>query len=575
MNKILKGLKLLMFYWRPFKWRILMLGLLNVFVSFIQGVGVLMLIPLLNFVLKNPSNDNNAVLKVFSYIQDYTGVESSLELILLLYLVLFSLTTLINYFNGIEQAKFQQEFMKSLRNKLFNSFIRSPWKMLKKESFSGFSQFLTVEVMNISSFNYSVVSIFSSSIVLAVHVAIAFYISAVFSAFLIVAVGIILLVTKKAFKDSYVTGMRNFEKNNILIKGIENIKSVFKYSKLHSNEDWIAGRFEDANTGFAKGMVKVVRISLLSQNIMYMLGMCLLIGVVYFSVKTEFISHESIFLLIVVFSRIYPKVNMIFRQTVNTSSLVTSVMKYRDKMNELDAVDSESNAKCIGKLDFNKDIRLENIGLKFGDRSLYEDFNIRIEKNKVFGIYGASGSGKTSLLDIIAGLHMEYSGKMLVDGIKLDDDNVGYWKNNIAVVPQDTNFIEGSVRENLLFGENVSSDDFVFDVLKRCRIYDAVMSLPGGLDSDVQNIEYVLSGGEKKRFGLARALLRNADVLLLDEPTSGLDPDTETEIMDMIKSLTSDYTVIIVSHSEKLKSYTDDIVAIGDSEQKYPCMSLQ
>jgi ATP-binding cassette subfamily C protein len=562
MQNIVKALKLLLFYWKPFKWRIVLLGFLNVFVSFFQGVGILMLIPLLKFVVKNPSDDNNAVVRVFYFIQEYTGVESSLELILILYLGLFIATTMLNYFNSVEQAKFQSVFMMDLRNRLFNKFIMSPWTVLKKQSFSSFSQFLTVEIINVSGFNYSVISMMSSIIVLAIHIGIAFYISAVFSSLLIVAVLVILFITKKAFKKSYSTGKRNFENNNILIKGIENIKSVFKYSKLHNNEDWIAERFQEANGRFAEGVIQVKRISVMSQSILYILGMSLLIGVVYFSLKTEAISHESIFLLIVVFSRIYPKVNALYKQAVNTSSLYTSVSRYHSKIKELERCEVENRERPDEKMVFNSAIKLCDISVGFGDKQLYSDFCLTVNKNSLLGIYGASGSGKTTLLDIIAGLHSDYKGDIYIDDTKLDSDNIKYWKNNISVVPQDTYFIEGSVRENLLFGQVNVGDERIFEALRKCNIYDVVMGLQGGLDSDINNLEYVLSGGEKKRFGLARALLRNADVLLLDEPTSGLDGKTEIVIMDMVKALTNDYTVIIVSHNELLKNYTDCCVTI-------------
>jgi ATP-binding cassette, subfamily B, bacterial PglK len=182
-------------------------------------------------------------------------------------------------------------------------------------------------------------------------------------------------------------------------------------------------------------------------------------------------------------------------------------------------------------------------------RSAINDVSLEIPKGHWVAIIGPTGAGKTTLADLILGLLVPSSGRILIDGRDLHD-NLNGWQRNIGYVPQTVHLIDDSVRRNIAFGvpgEEID-DERVWQALRAAQIDRLVRSLPGELDAIVGERGGRLSGGERQRFGIARALYRDPDVLVIDEGTANLDPGTEAAIAEVVAGLTGKKTVIVIAH---------------------------
>jgi len=193
---------------------------------------------------------------------------------------------------------------------------------------------------------------------------------------------------------------------------------------------------------------------------------------------------------------------------------------------------------------------------------------LRIPRGSRIGFIGASGSGKSTVLDILMGLLAPTSGALRIDGIDINEDNCRAWQLHIAHVPQTVYLTDASIAENIAFGVPPNKIDLgrVQEAAKRAQIADTIASWPDGYETCVGERGVRLSGGQRQRLGIARALYKQADVLVLDEATSALDSDTERAVMESIHGLDKNQTILIVAHRLTTLQYCDQIIQFNAGE---------
>jgi ATP-binding cassette subfamily B protein len=178
------------------------------------------------------------------------------------------------------------------------------------------------------------------------------------------------------------------------------------------------------------------------------------------------------------------------------------------------------------------------------------NINITIIKGQFVGFSGETGCGKSTLLDILMGLLEPVDGELLVDGKKVDRQNVKQWQLNISHVPQDIHLSDATIEENIAFGipKDMIDSQRVKKAAEQAQIAEVIQNMPNSYDSLVGERGIRLSGGQRQRIGIARALYGQANVLILDEATSALDVDTERKVIESIRELGSSITTLMISH---------------------------
>jgi ABC-type multidrug transport system fused ATPase/permease subunit len=199
------------------------------------------------------------------------------------------------------------------------------------------------------------------------------------------------------------------------------------------------------------------------------------------------------------------------------------------------------------KIELREKIELENISFHYEiGKDVLKEINLEIDRGEKVAFVGESGSGKSTLVDLITGLYKPTSGKVLLDGVELSEENVVSWRREIGYIPQSVYLFDGTVSENVVFGLDVDVNR-VDEVLKQARIYEFLQTKEGR-DTLVGEGGVKLSGGQKQRIAIARALYSNPSILVLDEATSALDTETETAIMNEIYEVSKGLTLLIIAH---------------------------
>lgn len=204
----------------------------------------------------------------------------------------------------------------------------------------------------------------------------------------------------------------------------------------------------------------------------------------------------------------------------------------------------------------------EKVCFAHGDTPVVNDIDLSIPAHKITVLQGGSGAGKTTIIDLLIGLHRPDSGRITLDGVSLGEIDLKAWRRMIGYVPQELSLFHGTIRENITLGDETVDDDAITLALKRAGAWEFIEKLPEGLDTVAGEMGAKLSGGQRQRIALARALVTAPQLLILDEVTSALDPETEREIVANIKELTGDFTIITVTHRPAWTAIADRLYAV-------------
>ena len=231
--------------------------------------------------------------------------------------------------------------------------------------------------------------------------------------------------------------------------------------------------------------------------------------------------------------------------------------------------DGISGAAATRETTLTEGITLSHIGFKYegATEALYEDLNLVIPARKSVAFVGVTGSGKTTLADIILGLHKPLTGKVLADGVDIAE-HPEWWASLLGYIPQFVYLCDDTIRANVAFGEERENvdDEWVWKCLERAQMREFVESLPQGLDTVTGENGVRLSGGQRQRIGIARALYTNPQFLVMDEATSSLDGETEQAIVSAINDLSGDITILIIAHRLSTIENCDLVYRIEDGK---------
>ena len=221
------------------------------------------------------------------------------------------------------------------------------------------------------------------------------------------------------------------------------------------------------------------------------------------------------------------------------------------------------------KFSFSETIRFENVSYKYPNRDRFSinDINLFIKKDQKVALVGASGSGKSTILDILLRFIEPDEGHLFVGRQKVSDIGINTYRKNFSYIPQKIYLFEGSLSGNIVFSQQIedSEQDKVSRILSTVELIDFVKGLPEGLNTYVSDDSQSVSGGEKQRIGIARSLFKGGKILVLDEATNSLDPVLERRIFRSIQKL-KDYTFICITHRISSLEDFDRIYLLNDGQ---------
>lgn len=560
--------------------RVVILGFMMLIGGIMESISVSLMLPLITAVMNEDTWNKPWYAQLICSIFKIENQRTYIELLLLALIVIFILKNVYLLFEYYVQFSFIAKSRINLQKQLLSSYMSKPYEFFLNASSGdilktiGFDTDCSFDLMS------SMLGFYTEIIVAVILAITIIAMSPIISIGLIIILGIELWVIGIIIKPKMRRiGIRirkeTADANTWMLQSINGIKSIkvsgaesfFEdHYSIHADRTADATRKNQTLSNMPRLLIEAFTVT----GVMLILFIMVVAGTELASI----IPQLSAFMVAAV--RLLPSVNRIStalnRVPFCEGSLdnIIKITNSEEILSSTDLAEKSVNVITTGeKITFKGAISFSRITFAYGDREkkIFDNASFEITKGQSVGIVGASGSGKTTAIDIILGLLEPASGQVLVDGIDIHEDMQG-WCNCLAYIPQSIFLFDDSIRANVAFGinEDCISDDKVWRALEDAQLKEFVMTLPDGIDTKIGEAGVRLSGGQRQRIGIARALYNDPEILFFDEATSALDNETESAIMESIEKLKGNKTLVIIAHRLTTIENCDKVYRVVDGK---------
>lgn len=562
---------------KKFKIKYIIFIFLSFLASILEFFSISLLIPLVAAFTGDPT-----LMKVFNdklgldflYL-DKAGIDEIIIIFLAAYSVKFLFLLYLTFYRNLFIFSLQKElFLKLYKSYIFRNYsfhLNNNSSILLRNLLQNIQQ-LTVGF--ISSYN----NIILETLIIISLTVLMFMFQTKITLFVILSLALIIflvliLIKNKTYKlgtdkqKYYARNLRN------VMESLEGIKEI----KIFQREKKMINKVDHDTTLVSKNNYYIQFLNETPRLVFEFAAICSSLLLLYVFINLNYAIESIISYFIIIFAiiiRILPSTNKIMSSFITLSvskaavELVTAELKNENIFWENKSL---LNKK---KVDFNNKINLENISFSYKKKNeektvTLNNISLSINKGDMIGLIGETGSGKSTLIDLLIGLIKPQSGSVYVDGININE-NYQSWLSKIGYVPQNVFLTDSNVVKNILFDENTSNIDRekLNKVVKSAQLEKFISKSPAGLETIVGERGSNLSGGQKQRIGIARALYHSCELLIFDESTSALDETTQKKFIDEIGNLKGLKTVLISSHNKNSLVYCDTIYELKKEELK-------
>ena len=532
-------------------WKVtLALGLM-VCLGLTEGVSLLMLVPLLQLVgLDVQQGTLGRIAELISSVFTIIGMQPTLITVLGFYVLIIIIHSLLKRWENSVSLTLQYEFVVRLRQQLYEAIANTNWLFFVRSRASDFVHALTIEMERVGATTYYLLSLLATAIVTVIYILFAIKLSALLTGLVFLCGAILLLMLKGKTKIAHETGEGLSDAMNRLYAAVTEHLGGMKIAKSYGAE----GRHVETFARLTEQVRQLYTDAVQNQaevNYWFNIGSVLTLSLILFvSFQVLSIQTAGVLLLLYLFARVMPKLSSIQQNFQSFINMLPSFMRITEMQRRCEAA-AEPKIDTTEELKFQHSIRFEKVFFTYDDQGkspVISNLNLIIKAGETTAIVGPSGAGKSTIADLIMGLISPSHGQIFVDGMKLTAEQMKSWRKQVGYVPQDTFLFHDTLRANLLWARPDAKEEEIVQSLKFAAAQEFVNGLPKGLDTILGDRGILVSGGERQRIALARALLRKPSLLILDEATSSLDSENEKRIQNAIENLHGRVTILLISH---------------------------
>ncbi len=533
--------------------------------AFVESIGLLLLIPFLSLVIDartTPTFLQQAMDSLFRALSANTRAEKLAYLI-----AIFAALLLFRAFVIVRRdtllARLQLGFMERVRSRLTHKLAAADWAVTSKLRHSTIVHVIGSDIQQLGVTTYILCHDSVTVVVLLSQIAVAVYLSPAMAAVAAVAVGVGAITLLPMLERARKFGAFVTSANQSLAEDTSQFMGALKLAVSQNLQDGFTKEFDASLANLTAEQVRYTRRQTLTQQAMTTTSSLVAAGVVILGVAVFNVPASVLIALLLIFTRINSPATQLYFDLQHLAQTLPAYEKITRLEDDLTADKPASSVRAVGEaIPARGAIQFRSVTFLHGHREGMRDdrggvraITLDLEPGSIVGISGASGAGKTTFADLLVGLYPQQAGTIFIGGTELRASTVGSWRDRVSYVAQDPFLFHDSIRRNLLWARPDADEPAIWDALAVAGIADFVRKMPRGLESIVGERGTLISGGERQRIALARAILRKPSLLVLDEATNAIDIDGEEALLGRLTDIAPRPTIVIVSHrTESLRS---------------------
>ncbi|MDF5718864.1 MAG: ABC transporter ATP-binding protein [Rhizonema sp. NSF051] len=542
---------------------IITLGILS---SLSEGLGISLFIPLLQSLAQTNSQTSNSNFVVRDLNQIFIHVSPNERLIIIALCVVccIFLKNCLGYSNAILFAWLNSRIGHRLRSGIYQQFLSVSYSFLESQESGKLMNVLASETWRTSQALATLVGLIITTSTITVYVVLLLLISWQLTLTVCILMLVISLSIQFTTRSVKSLGEQAVEANSVLATRMWEGFAGMKVIRAFGRESYEQERFNNVSKKVSHTFLKLDILSGSVGPLSEVLSVILLMCILVIALLQDRSYLPTLLTFIFILYRLQPQVKQLDGARVSLMALTSAV-------DEVMSLVDRTNKPYIhsGDVAFNnlkQGIYFESVSFLYNglENPAVSDISIGITQGKTTAIVGPSGAGKSTIIGLICRFYDVTSGKIYIDDLPLKELNLSDWRNQIAIVSQDVYMFSTTVLENIGYGELNATKNEIIAAAKLANAHEFISQLPQGYDTKVGDRGVRLSGGQRQRIALARAIVRNPQILILDEATNALDSISEHLIQEALNTLSQNRTVIVIAHRLSTIEQADRIIVLNE-----------
>jgi len=586
-----QNLKKIIPFLKPYKSNVVWNIIFNILYALFSTLSFIALIPMLDVLFKDADKvivepKFSSIWEIGSFGKEFlyyyitkltneNGDQYALLLVVTIIIITFLLKNLFNYLALNHLLLVKNGVLKDIRNKMFDKIIDLPVSYYSEKRKGDVMARMLNDVNEVRNSFFSILElVVKEPMTIIFTIAFMIAISFKLTLFVFIFIPISGFIISKIGKSLKANSKKAQDENGYLISIVEETLGGLKVVKSYNAENSFTKKFNDSIYKLYRLTNSIGKKNNLSSPMSEFLGIVVIAILLWYGgnmvlVETladgtpmlegsKFIAYMGLAYNILTPAKAISKASYAVKNGLAAAERVFEVLEVENTIvNKSDA---------IIKTDFTDKISIENINFRYEEENILKNFSLTVPKGKTVALVGQSGSGKSTIANLLTRFYDVNEGSIKIDGTDIRDYNLQSLRGLMGLVTQDSILFNDTIKNNILLGKQDATDGEIIEALKIANAYEFVKDLPNGIDTNIGDAGGKLSGGQKQRLSIARAVLKNPPIMILDEATSALDTESEKFVQVALENMMQNRTSIVIAHRLSTIQKADVIVVMQKGE---------
>ncbi|NGY38452.1 ABC transporter ATP-binding protein [Flavobacterium sp. XN-5] len=576
-----KSLLKLIPYTKPYKSHIIWNVVYNILYALFSTISMLTLLPVLEVlfgktraVLTKPVYTGIGEIKQFgtdymyyqiSSLTKDNSIQVALLFVVLMVITTFLLKNLFNYLASHHIMHLKNGVLRDLRKSMYKKIIDLPISFYSEKRKGDIMARMLGDVNEVQNSFFSILElVVKEPLTIIFALATMFIISTKLTLFVLIFMPISGWIISKLAKNLRAQSLQAQKESGMLISIVDETLGGLKVIKSYNAEPTFKNRFNDSVTRLLNLTNSIGSRNNLATPLSEFLGVTTIAVLLFYGGNLVLIDKTLDGSAFIVYLTLAFNILTPAKAISKASYSVKNGLAAAERVFEVLEVENEITSKenAVVKNTFESDITIKNINFKYEDEKVLKDFSLQVKKGQTVALVGQSGSGKSTIANLLTRFYDVNEGTITIDGISIQDMNLQSLRGLMGLVTQDSILFNDTIKANILIGKIDATDDEIIEALKIANAYEFVNELPNGIHTNIGDSGNKLSGGQKQRLSIARAVLKNPPIMILDEATSALDTESEKFVQVALENMMQNRTSIVIAHRLSTIKNADVIIVM-------------